>query len=382
MKIVQFVREIGFGGGVSVVAKELENEFKKNGLEVGRFTLSDVVPSKKDEVTLEQKSLVIKKLKLFRDVFQFSFLGALKAKRRYKRQIDTISIVHNDIMFGDIYINHGLHIDMLTSSKSPLWMLIRNPIHPFLIFREWLRHKLKIHSAIICFCKNDAERFSKFYPSVRDRIHIIPNGINLDIYKSDLTIRQEYRNSLGYKEDDFCLIFIGHEFERKGLRFIIDALCELELRVKLIVVGGGSTDAVDKYKAYCKKKGVADRVNFLGVRTDVPYIINASDLFVLPSSYETWALVGLESMATKKPVLMHPTGGISDYLVDGKNGFNIDLNKESIVEKVNELLTNPSLYNDMCNEALATSKIYSWDRIAAMYLDLFVSIRNKKIINE
>ncbi|WP_409420431.1 glycosyltransferase family 4 protein [Pseudaeromonas sp. ZJS20] len=379
-KIIQLAREIGHGGGggVSVVAQELERSFSSLGVKAERFTLADVSCFHQDKVTLAERNLIVKKLKLLFDVVIFSIWGGLVAKWRLKGDKGTATIAHNDIMYGDIYINHGLHIDMLMSSASPLKMLLRNPIHPFLIVREWLRHKFSVHKAIVCFCASDAERLAKFYPSSRDKIHIIPNGINLKKYAPDITKRVSVRSELSLNNDDFVMIFVGHEFDRKGLKYIINALNKTTDDVKLLVVGGGDFNSIEKYKKVATDSNLSNRVFFLGVRTDVPDLLNASDVFILPSRYETWALVGLEAMACGIPVLMKPTGGISDYLSDGVNGFTIERSADDISKKISMMRNNRDLMDSMSRNARATAEKYSWEIIAKKYLALLDTIQEEK----
>ena len=77
---------------------------------------------------------------------------------------------------------------------------------------------------------------------------------------------------------------------------------------------------------------------FAGARSDLPEIYPAADAFVLPTLYETFALVCLEAMASGLPVLASPVGGIEDYLVDGENGFHIQRDSSEIATEVGSSL--------------------------------------------
>jgi glycosyltransferase involved in cell wall biosynthesis len=176
------------------------------------------------------------------------------------------------------------------------------------------------------------------------------------------------REQYNFKDTDFILNFVGHEFERKGLAHIIEALPHLPEKVKLVVLGGRASNE-DTYKALASKLQVNHRVHFYGTRDDVHLFYNMSDLFVLPSAYETFALVGLEAMACGIPALMTPFGGILEYLKDNENGCFINQSYEDIVAKVSVYISSPDLYAQCCSNAYATAVQWDWSKIGERYID-------------
>ena len=97
----------------------------------------------------------------------------------------------------------------------------------------------------------------------------------------------------------------------------------MNTKAVLLVVGG---DSSAPFKRIAEQLGVSERVIFAGSRTDLPRIYPAADAFVLPTLYETFALVCLEAMASGLPVLAGSVGGIEDYLRDGENDFSLSVN--------------------------------------------------------
>jgi UDP-glucose:(heptosyl)LPS alpha-1,3-glucosyltransferase len=154
----------------------------------------------------------------------------------------------------------------------------------------------------------------------------------------------------------------------KGLEFAIRALAEMKTQAYLLVVGG---DTQAPFKRLAEQLHVSDRVIFAGSRSDLPEIYPAADAFVLPTLYETFALVCLEAMASGLPVLASPVGGIEDYLVDGANGFHIQRDPAEIAGKLDLVLNDSSLHARLRESGLATAQDYSWDKIARQYLNLF-----------
>ncbi|HDV3082699.1 TPA: glycosyltransferase family 4 protein, partial [Escherichia coli] len=173
--------------------------------------------------------------------------------------------------------------------------------------------------------------------------------------------------------DDHCfnIIFVGHEFERKGLKFIIESLTLLPEQVKLNVVGGAGSNQ-KKYEDLAKQLHVSHRVKFWGtlLGEQLVQLYHRSHVFALPSSYEAWPLVGLESMSCGLPVLMTRVGGIPEYLSDGYNGYFINISSEDIAEKIMLLINNVDKYSSLSLNARNTAMQHSWNVGAEKYLDI------------
>lgn len=365
--IIQCAREIAPGGGVSGVAYALEKEYQSTGYLAERFTLSSISLDIRGE---KAGSVVRRKLKLLVDVVAFSLWGAFKLYRFCRSRFTVVTICHSDVLFGDIYVNHGLHRSMLMKSKSPYRMVLRNPLHVFLLVREWCRFRFKIHSRIICFSRSDADELEATYPSSRGLVTLIPNGVDIERFRPSETVSLTLRQGLGLKDDDFVLIFVGHEFSRKGLGYAVEALALLPEKVHLLVVGGGAQFGAERYKQRVGELALNERVRFLGTRSDVQDVMNASDAFILPADFEAWPLVGLEAMACGKPVLMTPVGGVPEFLEHGINGLFIKQNDCDIAKKVSMLMGNPEMLACMGVACRKTALQYSWQSIARKYLDL------------
>lgn len=372
--ITQLSRRIAEGGGASGVAYALEKAFLQAGYRVKRYELRNILSRR--WVEYAPRSILWSKSKLLIDVLVYTIWGSIAVGFRYRRA-DVVSICHGDILFGDIYVNHGLHKKMLFDSGRPIRMLLRNPLHVFLLIRESLRHRLGIHRRIVCFSEFEKMMFAEVYPSSIRKLRVIPNGVDVVRFNEKPEFRHQMWESLALPERSFSLMFVGHEFDRKGLSFVLDALVELPAHVRLIVVGG--VDYMQRrYRKLACARGVDERVAFLGVRDDIECLLNVADAFVLPTSYEAWPLVGLEAMACGTPALMTPVGGIPEFLADGENGFFIKRDPKDIAEKVMKLMDDPELLQTMRSRARETALRYSWDKVAEQYLSLIQEVAEEK----
>lgn len=228
----------------------------------------------------------------------------------------------------------------------------------------------RVMSAVSAATRNEVVRFTHHRSDVR----YINNGVNVDVF---CPRHDERASGSTAGESPFILLFVGHEFERKGLSFLIKSLAFLPARARLLVLGGrGSSWAA--YERLAIENGVVERIEFLGTITNTTPFYQKSDVFVLPASYEAWPLVGLEAMACGTPALMTPVGGITEYLVNGENGFFIKRDPKDIAEKVKTLMDDPELLQSMRSNARKTALKYSWDKVAEQYLDLIKEVAEEK----
>jgi len=359
--IIQCAREIHEFGGISSVAFHLEKEFKRNNYIVKRFTIEDL-PFGKYMKRKKFKNIFMAKIHLFISVVYYSLGGTLILL--LKKNKNNIIICHSDVLVGDIYVNHGLHKSLLIKNGY-LKMFFRNPLHIFLYLREEFRHRFSHHKVIVTFSKEDANELKQYYP-IKSKIKIVPNGIDITKFCANKEIRNKYRK-INNVSDEFVLIFVGHEFERKGLDLIIESLKYLDNNIILWVVGGND-NLISKYFKLAKKFKVDERVTFFGVQKDINGYINAADAMVLASSIEPWGLVGLEAMSTGKPLISTQTHGVKEYLIDGINGFFVKSKAKDISNKIKLLHSSKDLYFKLSKNARKTAEKYSWKYIVKKYI--------------
>lgn len=144
---------------------------------------------------------------------------------------------------------------------------------------------------------------SKIY----DNSIIITNGIDIDKYSFDKTVRQRLRNELDL-EENFVIGHIGRFSNVKNHLFLLKIFLEVlkkKTDVKLVLVGDGELKESIKNKA--SEMGILDNVLFLGARNDVHCLVQAMDCFVMPSFYEGFPVTVIEAEASGLPVVMSDT---------------------------------------------------------------------------
>jgi glycosyltransferase involved in cell wall biosynthesis len=133
--------------------------------------------------------------------------------------------------------------------------------------------------------------------------------------------REVLRASLGAAPDSPCVLVAANLVRRKGVDVLIAALAQPALRAPytLWVAGDGPERAALEVDA--AKRGLADRVRFLGRRDDVPNLLEACDVFVLPSRLEGLGVAALEAMARGRPVVASAVGGLAETVVSDETGL-------------------------------------------------------------
>ncbi|MBX3497747.1 MAG: glycosyltransferase family 4 protein [Parvibaculum sp.] len=162
------------------------------------------------------------------------------------------------------------------------------------------------------------------YP--RERIHLIPNGIDLTRFDRPAikTLRGETRNRLGLSSEQKVLVIVGSGYERKGVAQAIAALAESRTGAALLVIG--HEKRVSRYQKLAARKGVGNDVRFLGKQDNVVPFLAAADAMILPSLYDPFPSTVLEGLAAGLPVVTSESTGARDIVRELDKGLVRDAN--------------------------------------------------------
>ena len=379
LEIVQIVSEFSTDGGVETVSRELARAWSFAKISNKVLTCSKG-GKKSADACVEQVASWLSWLPTrgsFRYIGRlivvpiFTLLATLKA-RRYSKTAVIVS--HGDSLGGDVLVVHAIDSASIAEKKAGgRWRWRFNPMHGWVGWRDhWMIGGLR-YNMYVAVSARVAKELQKYYSVPADRIRVISNGVDLKRFKRDESRRQPVRANFGIPLTARLLLFVGHEFDRKGLAFAIGALKKLSPDVWLLVVG---SDNPAPYRRLAAQ--VRDRVVFAGPQADMPAFYSASDAFVLPTAYETFSLVCMEAMACGVPVFATRVGGIEDYLIDGVNGYAIARDETKIAEVLDAALRDEKRLDAMREGARLTAQDFGWDAIAAQYTLLLNEVWEKK----
>ncbi len=192
---------------------------------------------------------------------------------------------------------------------------------------QTLRHALAMAAcrAVVTLNEADAERIVRWMRAPRDRLHVIPHGVDCAEYRFDAAGGQRVRASLGIPPAGSGRLVIGTAgrlVRGKGVDLLIRAAALLRdrgLDVDVLVAGQGEAEA--ELAELAGRLGLAGRVHFAGFMQDMPAFYSALDAFVLCSLTESFGLAIAEAMACCRPVIATPTCGASRQIEHGVNGL-------------------------------------------------------------
>ena len=113
--------------------------------------------------------------------------------------------------------------------------------------------------------------------------------------------------------------------------------------------------------------GIGDIVTFLGARDQdtLQYYYSAAEMVVMPSDYESFGMVALESMACGTPVIASDVGGLAHLVKQGRTGYRVPArDPEALANKITRLLGNAGLRRRIGQRASCWAESYAWPRVA------------------
>ena len=232
--------------------------------------------------------------------------------------------------------------------------------------------------------KKAYDLFKKKYKYDRN-VHIIPTGIEIErFYKENIEEEKlkELRNSLGFKQNDVVILYLGRIGYEKSIDFLIKnhtAVVKKCKNAKLLIVGDGPD--LDKFKELVRKLKLEDNVVFTG-KVDwesTKYYYNMSDIFVTASSTETQGLTVVEALSSSLPVVALDDDSFRTVVIDGLSGY-LFKNKNEYVTRVLELASDKQLRIRMGTQGRINAEPYSSRYFAERVLDVYkIALKGKPV---
>ncbi|KKR14856.1 MAG: Group 1 glycosyl transferase [Parcubacteria group bacterium GW2011_GWC1_39_29] len=231
--------------------------------------------------------------------------------------------------------------------------------------RKILIRKADSITAISNYLKNFAEHVSR-----RNNVILIPNGVDLSIFKRDGLEGSTLKQSLGIKEEERIVITASRLVEKNGIGILLKAFAlmqeKLDLKTRLIIIGDGPLRI--RLEQAVNDLSLDRKVLMLGEidHEELPRYLSMADVFVRHSLSEGLGNAFLEAMACDLPVIATPVGGIIDFIEDGKTGLLVEVNDiENLCTKMGQVLTDIELKRKLIESGKRlVVETYGWDGIA------------------
>jgi len=229
------------------------------------------------------------------------------------------------------------------------------------------------------------EQLLMLYDIPESTIRVVRPGVSVERFSGidKEACRFEIRQRHGLSSSDVVVLFVSMNFELKRLDLLLKGIADLTASrgnrysaLKVLVVGKGN---IKGYLDLSRDLGISERVVFAGVTREVEKYYLASDIFALPSRFDTFGLVVLEAMAAGLPVVISRRMGARDVVNAGVNGFVLsDHPTPAEMAKAIAYLMDREKRMKMGENSRQTALQYSWDRAAGEVAQYYRMIGNGK----
>jgi D-inositol-3-phosphate glycosyltransferase len=209
------------------------------------------------------------------------------------------------------------------------------------------------------------------YGADPERTIVIPCGVDTVLFRP--VDRDESRARIGVDATPLVL-YVGRIAPVKGLETLLDAFAQLRRDgsgVRLLIVGGEADEPTNGHEAEIRQRvdalGLRDVVRFVGAQPQdvLRDFYVAADVTVLPSYYESFGMVALESMACGSPVIASRVGGLATTVRDGVTGFLVpDGDAPALAERLEAVLADEDLRFRLGREGVQWAARHRWPCVA------------------
>jgi D-inositol-3-phosphate glycosyltransferase len=218
------------------------------------------------------------------------------------------------------------------------------------------------------------------YGADAEKVQIIPCGVNMTQFRP--ADKRQARRRLHLDPAAVILLFVGRFAPVKGIPTLLRAVAEAARRqahMRLVVVGGDgeAAQSTQEIRRQAEELGIAARLQMAG-RIDhgrLPLFYSAADMLVLPSTYESFGLVTLESLACGTPVVATRVGGAAAVIEEGVNGTLIDgSDPVALADGIQRVLARERGGQLSVRRVRQSAAPYSWKHVASAIVSVYKDV--------
>jgi len=233
--------------------------------------------------------------------------------------------------------------------------------------------KLAMESSdrIVAVSKGSREDILKYFNVDPDRVKIIHNGIDLNLYRHiDVdTTRKAFELTEPY------ILFVGRVSRQKGMTYLIDAMKYVDPGVKCVLCSSApdTKELEDEIAAKVASEPRVLWINYLLREEQYVELYSNAAVFACPSVYEPFGIINLEAMACGTPVVASAVGGILETVVDGETGFLVPpAEPKALADAINRLIRDENMRRQFGkNGRRRVEDYFSWTSIAKKVEELY-----------
>ena len=299
-----------------------------------------------------------------------------------------------------VHVHNYRHIHTILAAiicflrRKPCILTTHSPFHP-LYLRRFLSKMLvfvydrflkffidPLFSKIILITSSEKKYFKHVSPR---KLVSIPNGVENEMFKKvSSRLKKKIKRKYGLKDSEKKILYVGRIHPTKGIDFLLKVLKELikkDKKYKLVIAGPlAKTRYFSSLLNFIKKNGLEKHIVFTGFVSGEGKIglYDVCDLFFLPTKYESFGIVMLESFARGKPVVSVDSDGPRYLVKEGVNGFLVRYGDvDSAVNYIETLVQNKGLYKKISSNNREKAREFVWDKIVDKLIKVYEEVLSK-----
>jgi len=376
-------------GGMSVYVSEVSRELGRAGHSVDIYTCAEDGSGSSEVFLFENVRLIQPSVGHNRHVTKSTLIGSLQEVFSWIDAYVKGTHICYDIIHSHYWLSglvgrlaqeqwHVPQVVMFHTTGMAKRVACSHEREPTLrlIAEKRLAHE---SDRILATTEREKNLLVRYYGVPRGKIGIVPCGVNLERFRP--VMKKHARKELGLQDSHYIVLYVGRLAPVKGIDRLMAAAAHLRFDrgLQFIIIGGDDqrTRESSDLGRLARRSYVDDIVKFQGrVEHDLlPLYYSAADVLVVPSYYESFGLVALESLACGTPVIASRTGAMDILIQDGKTGLLLDtLSPRTLASAIQRLIIDSSAGVLSREEIRASVLRYAWPNIASAVAQEYTSV--------
>ena len=357
-------------GGSGVVATELGIALAEHGHEIHFITYKQPVRLQLLHNNVHYHEVSVPSYPLFH--YQ-PYELALSSKLVNMAKLHEIEIVHVHYAIPHAYAGYmakqmlaqeGIFIPMVTTLHGTDITLVGS--HPF--YKPAVTFSINNSDAVTSVSQSLKDDTLRLF-NIKKEIEVVPNFIDTKKYEN---LYSDCERELIASNNEKIITHISNIRKVKRVDDVIEIFDRIQKKIpaKLVIVGDGPEK--ESLENLCKKKGIDEKVLFVGNSHEVDKILCFSDLFILPSEHESFGLVALEAMVCGVPVISSNAGGLPEVNIHGESGYLSDVgNVDEMAENALKILENNGTHQLFKRKAKENAQRFETKLIVPLYEEIY-----------
>ena len=357
-------------GGSGVVATELGIALAEHGHEIHFITYKQPVRLQLLHNNVHYHEVSVPSYPLFH--YQ-PYELALSSKLVNMAKLHEIEIVHVHYAIPHAYAGYmakqmlaqeGIFIPMVTTLHGTDITLVGS--HPF--YKPAVTFSINNSDAVTSVSQSLKDDTLRLF-NIKKEIEVVPNLKKKKKYEN---LYSNCERELIASNNEKIITHISNIRKVKRVDDVIEIFYRIqkELPAKLVIVGDGPEK--ESLENLCKKKGIDEKVLFVGNSHEVDKILCFSDLFILPSEHESFGLVALEAMVCGVPVISSNAGGLPEVNIHGESGYLSDVgNVDEMAKNALKILENNDTHQLFKRKAKENAQRFETELIVPLYEEIY-----------